>query len=94
MRLCKFTFIIISSLPCLQTFWHAIPTSFYILNVFLSLFDKVSLPVDTSPLHTNDCILITSYTMNTEYQSLCRYLGTRLTHNLISSVNGEMGGKK
>ena len=26
MRLCKFTFTIISSLPCLHTFWHAIPT--------------------------------------------------------------------
>ena len=37
MRLCKFTFTIISSLPCLHTFWHAIPTSFYIFNVFLSL---------------------------------------------------------
>ena len=35
MRLCKFTFTIISSLPCLHTFWHAIPTSFYIFNVFL-----------------------------------------------------------
>ena len=23
------------SLPCLHTFWHAIPTSFYIFNVFL-----------------------------------------------------------
>ena len=34
MRLCKFTFTITSSIPCLQTFWHAIPTSFYI---FLSL---------------------------------------------------------
>ena len=31
--LCKFTFTIISSLPCLHTFWHAIPTSFYIFNV-------------------------------------------------------------
>ena len=37
MRLCKFTFTIISSLPCLHTFWHAIPTSFYIFNAFLSL---------------------------------------------------------
>ena len=34
MRLCKFTFTIISSLPCLHAFWHAIPTSFYILKVF------------------------------------------------------------
>ena len=32
--LCKFTFTIISSLPCLHTFWHAIPTSFYFFNVF------------------------------------------------------------
>ena len=37
MRLCIFTFTIISFLPCLHTFWHAIPTSFYIFNVFLSL---------------------------------------------------------
>ena len=36
MWLCKFTFTIISSLPCLHTFWHAIPTSFYIFNVFKS----------------------------------------------------------
>ena len=34
MRLCKFTFTIISSLPCLYTFCHSIPTSFYIFNVF------------------------------------------------------------
>ena len=37
MTLCIFTFTIISSLPCLHTFWHAIPTYFYIFNVFLSL---------------------------------------------------------
>ena len=33
----------LSSLPCLYTFWHAIPTSFYTFNVlyflFLYLFD-------------------------------------------------------
>ena len=29
------------SLPCLHTFWHAIPTSFYIFNVFLSLVIKL-----------------------------------------------------
>ena len=38
MRVCKFTFTIISSLPCLHTFWHAIPTSFYIFNVFKVLY--------------------------------------------------------
>ena len=38
MWLCKFTFTIISSLPCLHTFWHAIPTSFYIFNVFKSCY--------------------------------------------------------
>ena len=36
-------------LPCLHTFWHAIPTSFYIFNVviflFLYFFD-VNLKVD------------------------------------------------
>ena len=37
MRLCKLIFTIISSLPCLHTFWNANPTSFYIFNVFLSL---------------------------------------------------------
>ena len=31
MRLCIFTFTIISSLPCLHTFWHGIPVPFYIL---------------------------------------------------------------
>ena len=36
MQGCKFTFTIISSLPCLNTFWHAIPTSFYNFNVFKS----------------------------------------------------------
>ena len=36
MRLCKFTFTVISFLPCLHTFWHAIPTSFYIFKVFKS----------------------------------------------------------
>ena len=41
-RLCKFTFTIISSLPCLHTFWHAIPISLYIFNVFLSLVITVS----------------------------------------------------
>ena len=38
MRLCKLTFTIISSLPCLHTFWHSIPTSFYIFNVFKSCY--------------------------------------------------------
>ena len=35
MRLCKFTYhhyYVI--LPCWHTFWHAIPTSFYIFNAF------------------------------------------------------------
>ena len=36
MWLCKFTLTIILSLPCLHTFWHVIPTSFYISNVFKS----------------------------------------------------------
>ena len=36
MRLCKLTFTIISSLPCLHTFRHSIPTSSYIFNVFKS----------------------------------------------------------
>ena len=31
MRLCKFTLTIVSSLPCLHTFWHAIPTSLHII---------------------------------------------------------------
>ena len=43
MRLCKFTFTIISSIPCLHTFCHAIPTSFYIYNVFKVLYD-ISVP--------------------------------------------------
>ena len=32
--LCTFTSTFISFLPCLHTFWHDIPTSFYIFNVF------------------------------------------------------------
>ena len=34
-----------SSLPCLHTFWHAIPTSFYIFNVFLSLVSVLLISV-------------------------------------------------
>ena len=46
MRLCKFTFTIIPSLPCLHTFWHAIPTSFYIFNVFKSCIPMgVNMPI-------------------------------------------------
>ena len=44
MWLCKFTFTIISSLPCLHTFWHAIPTSFYIFNVFKSCIINIMGP--------------------------------------------------
>ena len=33
MKLCIFTFTLISSLPCLHTFWYAISTSPYIFNV-------------------------------------------------------------
>ena len=29
-----------SSLPCLHTFWHVIPTSSYIFNAFLSLVSE------------------------------------------------------
>ena len=32
-----FAFMHASSLPCLHTFWHAIPTSFYIFNIFYFL---------------------------------------------------------
>ena len=32
-----------SSLPCLHTFWHAIPTSFYILNVFFSFLLQITI---------------------------------------------------
>ena len=32
-----------SSLPCLHTFWHAIPTSFYIFNVFYYVFMRTTL---------------------------------------------------
>ena len=42
MRLCKLTFTIISSLPCLHTFWHAIPTSFLHFKCFLSLVHNTS----------------------------------------------------
>ena len=45
MRLCKFTFIIISSLPCLHNFWHAVPTSFYNFNVFF--FKSCSNSIET-----------------------------------------------
>ena len=40
-----------SSLPCLHTFWHAIPTSFYIFNVFYFL---VSILFCVNPLTTDD----------------------------------------
>ena len=40
MRLCKFTFTILLSLPCLHTFWHAIPTSFI---TFLMFFKSLSI---------------------------------------------------
>ena len=29
-----------SSLPCLHTFWHAIPTSFYVFNVFILMDEE------------------------------------------------------
>ena len=44
MRLCIFTFTIISSLPYLYTFWHTIPTSFYIFNVCSSSLVPRPLP--------------------------------------------------
>ena len=34
MGLCIFPFTFMSSLPCLCTFWHAIPTSLFILVFF------------------------------------------------------------
>ena len=39
MELCQYVDLCFhaSSLPCLHTFWHAIPTSFYIFNVFYFL---------------------------------------------------------
>ena len=62
MWLCKFTFTIISSLPCLHTFWHAIPTSFYIFNVFKSCKLYVSATLETfllSYCKTSDLELMT-----------------------------------
>ena len=39
MELCQYIDLCFhaSSLPCLHTFWHAIPTSFYVFNVFYFL---------------------------------------------------------
>ena len=40
-----------SSLPCLHTFWHAIPTSSYICNVFyflVSILHCVNLKIDVN----------------------------------------------
>ena len=40
-----------SSLPCLHTFWHAIPTSSYIFNVFyflVSILFDVNLKIDVN----------------------------------------------
>ena len=40
MGLCRYVDLCfhVSSLPCLQTFWHAIPTSFCIFNVYFLLY--------------------------------------------------------
>ena len=46
MRLCKFTFTIIPSLPCLHTFWHAIPTLFTVLMFFKSCTAITDYPVE------------------------------------------------
>ena len=42
-----------SSLPCLHTFWHAIPTSFYIFNV---LYFLVSISIDIDGI--NNCGIV------------------------------------
>ena len=41
------------SLPCLHTFWHAIPTSFYIFNVFFKSCYKYeySCPIKYFPVN-------------------------------------------
>ena len=44
------TFTFVSSLPCLHTFWHAIPTPFYISIVFIFLFLYRKLPKIRPPL--------------------------------------------
>ena len=56
--------MIISSLPCLHTFWHAIPTSFYIFNVFLSLviyMNQVALSAVCRLALSVQSILVSSY---------------------------------
>ena len=51
MGLCQYVYLCFHalSLPCSHTFWHAIPTSFYIFNVFLTLV-QCQLTIMVAPL--------------------------------------------
>ena len=46
-----------SSLPCLHTFWHAIPTSFYIFKVYYFLAYQQSQPVEDNSDMKSDVAL-------------------------------------
>ena len=51
MGLCQYVDLCLhaSSLPCLHTFWHAIPTSFYIFNVFIFFKRKALTSIKLTP---------------------------------------------
>ena len=52
MGLCQYVYLCFHaiSLPCSHTFWHAIPTSFYIFNVFKSCGTWIETGGGSAPL--------------------------------------------
>jgi len=89
-----------SSLPCLHVFWHAIPTSFYIFNVFYFLVCnglttigwKWNCFVNTA--HTYCCLLIALHTIYEQidifYTRLPQYLSSSATPSTDSSGRNDM----
>ena len=88
MRLCKLTFTITSSLPCLHTFWHSIPT--FLMFFFKSCIDELQTPFkikialkQTLTLRLGVTLVLTVYVFVNLRQVMC--LPPLSTHPLLSA---------
>ena len=78
-----------SSLPCSHTFWHAIPTSFYIFNVFYFLFlyfFLVLISVTATPKSKKSVWVNTTPEFEHHWQFNSGFKNVNVKHNLPARI--------
>ena len=79
MGLCQYVYLCFHalSLPCSHTFWHAIPTSFHIFNVFKSCFCTFLMltSVTVTPKPKKNISFKCNYMQSQNLKQHCQFIG-------------------